>query len=153
MRKKEGGIPGITVFSVVMITVVVLWNWILTQFYYGYLGYKMLFAYALCVSIYSLIHNIHYDRFRSIYNPFFLLCLSIGFKVTRIICGKLGCPIGLVNGIQLLEWFDKESLYHEIVSPTRFVLRFPFMLLSFVPYYIFFKNIRKIIKDRKEDCV
>ena len=145
-RKKNDGNGGAAILCIVILVVTTVWEFLLRNAYHGLLGYRAIILFAIWRIICSVIHNIHYDKFVSIYNPFFLLLIFGGFYFSsRYLLGRF-IPVRLICGINWFEWFDKNYFWRKYISVKRQVLSAPFMMLSFTPYYVLYKN----WKRRKE---
>ena len=138
MGKKEGN--GSIVFILVMITITGIWNFFVRNAFHGYLGFRIVCVYALCKVIHSIIHDIHYQKFLTLRNPFFLLLLFGGYYILNRLSIRL-LSFRIIWGFDWFEWFT-DSFWREIESPLKHYLALPFFLLSFTPYYIIYYNIK-----------
>lgn len=141
MAKKNEKV-GCTPFIIVVVIVTGIWNFILRRAYYGQLGYMLLLGYSLIRIVNVFIHNIHYEKFKSIYNPFFV-CLLYGslFLVCRILAKLTGHAFPMIVGpswfCYMIRWVD------DIHKWVDFIIFIPGFIVSMSTYVVLFLNIRK----------
>lgn len=126
-------------FIIIMIITVSLWKTLLQSIYHGTLGFSAINLYSLSFSIYSIIHNKHYNRFIDLYNPFFTLLIFGLYSLIRLF-------VLFVFGIEIIygfDWFFKDSLLCKPLTNTQHYVSFVFVIISIAPYlvlYILIKN-------------
>lgn len=139
-------------FWLTIIVVTSIWNYVLRGVYHGTLGFRLVIVFSVFRIIQSIIHNIHYDKFVSLYNPFFTLLIIGGYYMLNRTYRYT--HIFFTQGLEWFEWFKKDSSMRDIISWWQQLITFPCLLYSFFPYYILYKNIfdkKKNFKDNKED--
>lgn len=142
MGKKNEKV-GCTPFIIVVVIVTGIWNFILRRAYYGQLGYMLLLGYSIIRIINSLIHNIHYEKFKTIYNPFFV-CLLYGglILVCRILTKMTGHIFPMIVGpfwiFHLVRWVKD---IHEWVNYIKYI---PGFIVSTSTYVVLILNLKKM---------
>lgn len=141
MAKKNEKV-GCTPFIIVVVIVTGIWNFILRRAYYGQLEYMLLLGYSIVRVINALVHNIHYEKFRTIYNPFFVCLLYGGFIVAgRILTRITGCIIPTMVGPYWIFYaIDFVDDINEFIFFAKYI---PGFILSMSTYVVLFLNIRK----------
>lgn len=127
-------------FLIFILIFTTIWNLWLKSTFKGYFGFRLIITYSICMCCYSVIHNIHYGKFLSIYNPFFTLFVFGGYyKLQWLARRYLGLFI-----IQGFDWFSKEHSLSRLLCPLwKHNISFVFVIISFIPYVVLFYIIKK----------
>lgn len=139
-------------FLITVIIIVSIWDYFLRGFYHGFLGFRLIIIYSSFRILHSIIHNIHYNHFVSIYNPFFILLIFGGYYMLNKTYKYT--HISLIQGLEWFEWFNQNGLSRKETSVLKQVITLPCFIYSCMPYYVLFKNIfSKKMEDNTNEHV
>lgn len=136
-KNKENNI-GCVGFAFIVLIVTTIWDFILMKIYFGTLGLYLIMLYSIGKIIHSIIHNIHYDKFISLSNPFFLMLIYGGWFLLSFFT-----PISIIRGANWFTWFNPNSPTRQYVSTISQIIGFPCLIITSSSYYVLGRSLIK----------